>query len=118
MLPKLQGKKKHAKPDNKHAVPAHCMSSESFQEQSLHSCYSEEQAELLAPAPGINTLTSSQHTEHICEGCFRASAPEGEVAAWHVGVLPGQEASCSSQGTPCRSTVPWGDAPRPQNFSW
>lgn len=94
------------------------MSSESFQEQSLHSCYSEEQAELLAPAPGINTLTSSQHTEHICEGCFRASAPEGEVAAWHVGVLPGQEASCSSQGTPCRSTVPWGDAPRPQNFSW
>lgn len=85
------------------------MSSESLQEQSLHSSYSKEQAELLAQAPGINMLTSSQNTIHICEGCFHTSALKGEVAAWHVVVLPSQEAYCASQGTPCGSRAPRGD---------
>lgn len=79
-----------------------------------YSCYSKEQAELLAQTPGINMLTSSWGNNMHLWRLFPHGALQGEVAAWHVPVLPAsQGTSCSSgsQGDRCFSSAqgtPWG----------
>jgi len=89
--------------------------SESFQKQSSYSCYSKEQAELLAQTPGNNTLTSSQENNRNLWGLFPHGWVAGRGCCRARRVLPWAPAPCCSsgsvQGTPWGSEAPRGSSP-------